>query len=229
MRHFFCAWDQAFANSGFALLEWIEPEEKLKYVSSSIFHPSIKWGHKSDAIAFLEHQRHIKQTLEGVKSLGAVHAIGIEGVAFSAPGQAASRGGIWALYSTMSLPYADVVVISPTSLKKYLTDFGFAEKEDIKKVIEPRYGLQGKELSADEYDALGIAEMTAYAYMIMNGKESLVKKVLTPEQFLVFRDKRLISKSRKVKGVKKKKKIVTTKMKGICDRQDDFYITQRSV
>jgi Holliday junction resolvasome RuvABC endonuclease subunit len=232
LRNFYCAWDQAFANSGFALLEWDEGKNKLLYVRSHVFHPSIKWGHKSDAIAFLEHQKHVKDTLEEVRSEGALHAIGVEGVAFSAPGQAASRGGIWALYSTMSILYGDVVVISPTRLKKYLTGFGFSDKEDIKKVVEPRYGLLGKDLFPDEYDAIGLAEMAAYAHLITNGHEMQIKKLLTKEQFLLFKDKRLVNKIKKsVKSAKKKKKPnpKDERMKGICDRPDDFYITKRSV
>jgi Holliday junction resolvasome RuvABC endonuclease subunit len=231
VRHFYCAWDQAFANSGFALLEWDESQSKLLYVNSHVFHPSIKWGHKSDAIAFLEHQKHLKDTLEEVRSRGALHSIGIEGVAFSAPGQAASRGGIWALYSTMSVLYGDVVVISPTRLKKYLTGFGFAEKEDVKKVIESKYNLKGKELAFDEYDAIGLAEMAAYAYMITNGREDQIKKLLTDEQYLLFKDKRLVNKIKKAVKLPKKKKKASPKderMKGICDRPDDFYITKRS-
>jgi Holliday junction resolvasome RuvABC endonuclease subunit len=237
MRHFFCAWDQAFANSGFALLEWVEKEEKLKYVSSNVFHPSIKWGHKSDAIAFLEHQKHIKDTLEQVSSEGSIHAIGIEGVAFSAPGQAASRGGIWALYSVTSVRYGDLVVVSPTRLKKYLTEYGFSDKEDIKKVIEPRYGLTGRNLSPDEYDAIGIAEIAAYAYLIMNGHKDTLKKILSKDQFEVFLDSKIVKdiktqktefkEKKKVSKKKKKKKFKASKLSGICDRPDDFYITKR--
>jgi Holliday junction resolvasome RuvABC endonuclease subunit len=226
----YLGFDQALAKSGWAILEFDKSKNKLIYVASGVFNPETIWGRKSDAIIFLEHLHHIKTLLTEVSKSGELQAIGVEGVAFSAPGQAASRGGIFALYSTMSLPYADVVIIAPTRLKKYLTDFGFAEKEDIKKVIEPRYKVSG--LKPDEYDAIGLAEVTAFAHMIMNGEEELVKKLLTPEQFLLFKEQKKAPKksSTKLRGIKKKTKRQIEKseqLHGICDRPDDFYITKR--
>lgn len=226
-RQLFVGFDQAFAKSGWCILEWMPAENKIKYVESGVFSPSIKWGHKSDAIAFLEHQYHIKTLLTRVSSLGKLNAIGIEGVAFSAPGQAASRGGIWALYSTMSVLHGDVVVLSPTSMKKYMTEFGFSDKDEIKAVVSPRYGIESLDLAPDEYDAIGICEMAVYAFFIYRGSEAQVKKLITPAQFLMFRDKTFRTKYKKFKGEKKRRKVVTEKMVGICDRIDDLYITKR--
>lgn len=234
MRHFYCAWDQAFANSGFALLEWNTETRKLEYRESHVFHPSVLWGHKSDAIAFLEHQRHIKETLSRIQGLGELHAIGIEGVAFSAPGQAASRGGIWAIYSTMSMFYGDVVVLAPTSMKKYMTGYGFAEKEDIKAELDKRYPIADLGLAEDAYDALGLAEMAAYAYMIRQGLGALVKPLMSPEQYLLFTStRRLVKKVKKrvsKKPAKRPKKVEPKpeKLAGICYRTDELYLEKRS-
>ncbi len=252
MRHLYCAWDQALANSGFACLEWLDGEKKLSYVGSHVFHPSLKWGIKSDALIFLEHQKHVKDTLTnfGTISAGGVEAIGVEGIAFAAPGQAASRGGIWAIYATMSVLYGDVVVIQPTRLKRYLAEYGFAEKEDIKRIILSKYKDVPDTLSYDEYDAIGLAEVTAYAHMITYGKKELVRKLISPAQFEIFLDPRvaeniklqvekfdLKKKEKKEynkeakklgKKIKKIKRFKPVRLTGICDRPDDFYITKRS-
>ena len=128
----------------------------------------------------------------------------------------------------LSVFYSDVITIAPTTMKKFISAHGFAEKEDLAKIIEPKYDLVGKNLAPDEIDAIGLSEVAAYAQMIMDGKEDIVAKILTPEQFKAFRNREFVYKSRKIKGVKKRKKVATTKMMGICDRVDDLYIKKRS-
>ena len=234
-RQFFIGFDEALANSGWCVMELMTDTGELVYVESGVFHPTIKWGWKSDCIIFLEHRYHIKTLLNRISAMGDILAIAMEGVAFSAPGQAASRGGVFALYSTMSVFYGDLITISPTSMKKFISGFGFAEKEDIKRDVRSMHPEVPDELAFDIYDAVGLCEIGFLAYLITHGREEHVKSRIGPEKFLMLRNNNIVKKTRKVKpGAKKSgkksksKSSKPDKMKGICDRVDDLYIAKRS-
>lgn len=235
MLTYHAGFDQAFANSGMALLAYqsdaTAKTSRVTYVGSQVFHPTIKLGHKSDAIAFLEHAKFIKDVLHGIKADtdADVASIGMEGVALGAPGQAAARGGIFGVYALQAMQYADLIIISPKKVKLFITGNGNAEKEEIGEVILPKYGLE-KILPAkyknkterihmwDEVDAIAIAEIGLYAWRALKYGIDSVSSELNDNQLNILWSK---------EPVKKKHKSSPAKQFGICNRIDDFYIRKR--
>lgn len=206
----FLGLDQAFANSGYAVLKWDGKSDRLKYVWSNTFHPSIKWGHKSDTIAFLEHLQYLNNFLRQ----HAFKAIAMEGISFGSPGQASSRGGIWGLYSTSCIRYSDVITCAPRSLKLFVTGSGKAEKEDIRDVLVKKYKIEVTKKNKnnfDEYDAIGLAEVGFWSWRILNEGIDAIKPRLKPYELEVLWNL-------KTTGGK------NPKPKGICNRIDDFYL-----
>jgi hypothetical protein len=211
--------------------------KKIEYVDSGVFHPTIKWNVKSDAIAFLEHARHITNIVNRVKSLGVLAVTGIEGAAFSAPGGAATRGGIWGLYATKSVIESDLVVVTPTKLKLYLTNDGHAEKEAIRDAICAKYDLP-ENYAFDQYDAIGLAHMAILSWILVKPsmhEDALKMKLVTPEELKIFWDETEVVKFKKAKKDKKTgKKLPRVKKPGgkaygICNRTDDTYIYKKEV
>lgn len=220
MISFHVGLDQSFASSGFALLGWDSETNKVSYEYSKLFHPSIKMHSKSDSVALVEHMGFLKHELNSVKEKGEIKSIGVEGIAFGARGATlGTLGAIWGIYTTISLGYADLIVIPPKSLKKYVTGSGNAEKEEVATVILKKYGLSEDDIETyDQSDALSLAEVAMYAWRIRNFGITKVKKQLTPAQLEVLYSE---------EKIKKKHKNSPEKQAGICHRLDDFYITKR--
>ncbi len=219
MITFHVGYDQAFANTGRAILKWDSDTKKAEYIESVLFHPSIKMGHKSDAIAFLEHLAFIKKDLTKVKSMGPIGSITMEGVAIGAPGQASARGGIFGIYATACLSYADLIIVSPKKLKSFITGDGKAEKEQIAEVLFKKYSIAEKDIETfDETDAIALADVGLYAWRYMQeGEESLKNELTELQQEIIWGRE----------PVKKKHKSSPQKYFGICNRIDDFYIFKR--
>lgn len=205
-----------------AVLEWDETTQKLVYETSFVFHPTIKLNQKSDAIALLDHQYHLKRFYVDRKTAGKpISSTGIEDRSFNSFGQAATRGEVWGVYSTLAVLNSDLIVISPLKLKKFATGDGHAEKEDVMDYVIKQYGLSDKlkgkgknKFTFDESDAIVLAEVGFWAWKIMHEGEVAGAK-LTDYQKEV-----LLEKEPNRSGKRKKK----TKSSGICHREDDFYI-----
>lgn len=217
-------YDQAFANSGRAILTYDSETKETEYVGSMVFHPSVKLGHYSDAIALLEHLKFIKDDLKLIeKNFAPIASIALEGVAVGAMGQAAARGGIFGIYSTFCATKSDLIIVSPKKLKSFVTGSGNAEKEEIAKVLFKKYGKDGlteDEIdSYDETDAIALADVGLYCWRYMQGDKDVLTKVLTKEQQEIVWG---------TAEVKKKHKSFPDKKFGICNRIDDFYIRKRS-
>lgn len=211
--------DQAFANSGCAVLTYDSETKKTEYNYSLVFHPSVKLGHYSDAIALLEHLKFIKDEIKGIeKHVAPVASIALEGVAVGAMGQAAARGGIFGIYATFCATKADLIVVSPKKLKSFVTGSGNAEKEEIADVLSKKYGPFQELESYDETDAIALADVGLYCWRYMQGhKEVLTKELSKEQQEIVWGSA----------SVKKKHKTFPDKQFGICNRIDDFYIRKR--
>jgi Holliday junction resolvasome RuvABC endonuclease subunit len=208
----FIGLDQAFANSGRAVLKWNIGKNKLEYIHSSTYHPSVVWGHQSDALGYLEHVGRLKEFLNKTSKEFDIKCICMEGISFGSPGQASTRGGIWALYSTRAIRYADVAICAPRSLKLFVTGSGTAEKEDIRDVLAPKYGITLTKENMkrfDDYDAIGLAEIAYWSWRIMREGIKNVRPMLKPHELEV-----LWTNEKNGSG----------KLKGICNRPDDFYL-----
>lgn len=216
-------YDQAFANSGRAILSYDSETKKTVYVGSMVFHPSVKLGHYSDAIAMLEHLKFIKDDIKlAEKNFGPVASIALEGVAIGAMGQAAARGGIFGIYSTFCATKADLIVVSPKKLKSFVTGNGNAEKEEIAEVLYKKFAKDGLSEegieSYDETDAIALADVGLYCWRYMQkDKEALMKELTPLQQNIVWSPE----------PVKKKHKSFPDRQFGICNRIDDFYIFKR--
>ncbi len=228
MKTFHVGFDQAFQNAGWAVLEY--EDGKAKYVNSGIFHPSITLGSYSDAVAFVEHQHHAKEILNSVKKLGTIASVCLEGVAFGAPGQASSRGGIWSVYALQGMAFSDVVVVTPTQLKAYITGDGKAEKEAIaleecakfgidydSVTLELRKNKKKPERVFDRTDAIGLAEMGMIAWKAVTFGPTSIKSEVKEHQYTMMCSEKLV----RGRGAK------PDRLQGICYRLDDMYIKKR--
>jgi hypothetical protein len=214
----FAGLDEAFANAGYSILGWDGHSDSLEYIWSKTYHPSFKWGHKSDALAFLDHSWELADFFATWNKPNEPHiqAVGMEGLAFGSPGQASSRGGIWGLYATTCMRHADTVICAPKSLKLFVTGDGKAEKEDIRDVLAKKYKIKITKKNAktfDEWDAMGLAEVGYWAWRINTEGIDKIKSKLKPHELEV-----LWNLDKNTSG----------KPKGICNRPDDFYLKQLS-
>lgn len=224
MRTIHVGYDQAFANSGRAILSFDSETKETEYLDSMVFHPSVKLGHYSDAIAMLEHLKFIKDDLKKISKNLPIGSIALEGVATGAMGQAAARGGIFGIYSTFCATKADLIVVSPKKLKSFVTGNGNAEKEEIAEVLYKKYGKDGLTEDSiatyDETDAIALADVGLYCWRYMQGdKEALTKELTKLQQEIVWGSAE----------VKKKHKSFPDRKFGICNRIDDFYIHKRGL
>jgi len=216
-------YDQAFANSGRGFLLHDSDTKKTTYMGSTVFHPTVKLGHYSDAIALLEHLKFIKDDLKTIeKNFGPIASIALEGVATGAMGQAAARGGVFGIYSTFCMTKADLIIVSPKKLKSFVTGNGNAEKEEIAGILFKKYeedGLEEKTIeSYDETDAVALAEVGLYCWRYMQKDQEALKKELNElQQQIVWGNA----------PVKKKHKTQPDKQFGICTRINDFYMFKR--
>ena len=217
------SFDQAYANVGYAVLSWNSDTNETKYLESGTFSPSMKLGHFSDTLAYLEHMKFIKDFFKRVeKEYGNIVCTSVEGVALGAPGQASARGGIFGIYSTMCVSKADLIIISPKKLKSFITGNGNAEKEEIAEILFKKYGEEGlTEESIETYDqtdAVGLGEIGLYCWRYMQKDQKALEKELNPlQQQIIWGNA----------PVKKKHKSFPDKQFGICTRIDDFYMFKR--
>lgn len=224
-RQLYLAFDEAYQNSGWAILSWDIQNGKPTYVDSGVWHPSLKMGMKGDSIAFLEHMAFIKRKIEEVRTLGDLKAIAIEGIAYGAPGQATARGGIFSLYATTPVQYADLVIIGPKKMKAYITGSGSAEKEEIEHIVCEKYGVKREfktkkahEMFLNETDAIALAEIGLYAWRVHTYGIEIIKKEMEPHQAKILWSTDIIKPATKTREAKHH---------GICNRLDDFYIPKK--
>lgn len=203
--------DQAYQNTGLAILEHDSETHDLKFIKSWNFHPTIKLNEKSEAIGLLEHLKNMYELFAIEGDCSGMSSCAMEDRAFSSFGQAGTRGAVWAVYSTFLVRQADLIIVSPLKLKYFATGSGKAEKPEIIKYAKDRFGIQDKKITADEADALVLAEIGVYAYLcIKNGEQAL--------QSLPDHKKEILISEKKASGG----------MQGICKRIDDFYISRRT-
>lgn len=200
-------------------MSWDGKSNKLKYQDSQVFHPTIKFGHKNDSFAFLEHGFHFKKVLEVVKDT--VACVTLEGISYGSPGMIGTTGGVYGIYSTTALRYSDVVVCAPRSLKLWATGNGKAEKSDIEDAALLKYKDDGlvreyencskeeKKLFNNRTDAIFLAEVGFWSWRIMNEGIDKIRPLLKPHELEVVWNEAVNA---------------GKKPKGICNRQDDFYL-----
>jgi Holliday junction resolvasome RuvABC endonuclease subunit len=224
-RYFHLAFDQAFRNSGWALLEWVTSDKKAVYIESGVFSPKVKVGFGGDTIAFLEHMAFIKEKIKQVKDIGTLRSIACEGVAIGAVGQAAARGGVFGIYSVFASQSADTIIISPKTMKAYITGSGSAEKEEIEHIVCEKYGIKREfktkkdhEMFLNETDAVALAEIGLYAWRVINYGIKIVEKEVEPHQAGILWSESISKPATKTRP---------SKMRGICNRIDEFYIFNR--
>lgn len=121
-------------------------------------------GHRNDSLAQRIGRLNQIETWvrDHLRDLGTGLMIGIEGPAYSRQAQTGVhlRAGLWWRLVTRASRYGQVIEVSPTTLKRYATGKGNADKDHVLIAVAKRYpAFRGS--SNDEADALVLAAMMA--------------------------------------------------------------------